>query len=270
MAAFGILAALRERDGGRPGRPAARARARSSTSRWPTARSPGSRWSPARYFADGTVPQPRRAPAGRLADLLPALRVRRRLGRAGRAGAQVLAGVVPRRGARGADREAVRAARLRAPTRRCRRSSSARTRAEWEEFAAKHDCCLEPVLELDEALDSELVRAREMVVEIEQPGCRPRRAPARASPSSSPARPASTRACRARRSASTPRRCCARPATPRPRWPGAAAGGAVAGPAAARARTPRSGRERPRSRCRRRPASRHRARRRRARRSASC
>jgi alpha-methylacyl-CoA racemase len=45
-----------------------------------------------------------------------------------------------------------------------------RTRAEWEAFARKHDCCLEPVLELDEALDSELVRAREMVVEIDQPG----------------------------------------------------------------------------------------------------
>lgn len=46
----------------------------------------------------------------------------------------------------------------------------ARTRAEWERFAAEHECCLEPVLELDEALSSELVRAREMVVEIEQPG----------------------------------------------------------------------------------------------------
>jgi alpha-methylacyl-CoA racemase len=45
-----------------------------------------------------------------------------------------------------------------------------RTRAQWEEFAHDHDCCLEPVLDLDEALDSELVRAREMVVEIEQPG----------------------------------------------------------------------------------------------------
>ncbi len=46
----------------------------------------------------------------------------------------------------------------------------ARTRAEWEAFAREHDCCLEPVLELDEALSSELVREREMVVEIEQPG----------------------------------------------------------------------------------------------------
>jgi alpha-methylacyl-CoA racemase len=45
-----------------------------------------------------------------------------------------------------------------------------RTRAEWHDFAEQHDCCLEPVLELDEALDSELVRAREMVVELEQPG----------------------------------------------------------------------------------------------------
>jgi alpha-methylacyl-CoA racemase len=45
-----------------------------------------------------------------------------------------------------------------------------RAREEWEAFAREHDCCLEPILELDEALDSELVRAREMVVEIEQPG----------------------------------------------------------------------------------------------------
>ena len=45
-----------------------------------------------------------------------------------------------------------------------------RTRAEWAAFAAAHDCCLEPVLELEEALASELVRAREMVIEFEQPG----------------------------------------------------------------------------------------------------
>ena len=47
---------------------------------------------------------------------------------------------------------------------------AARTRDEWAAFAGEHDCCLEPVLDLDEALDSELVRAREMVVEIDQPG----------------------------------------------------------------------------------------------------
>ena len=45
-----------------------------------------------------------------------------------------------------------------------------RTRDQWQAFASEHDCCLEPVLELDEALESELVRAREMVVEISQPG----------------------------------------------------------------------------------------------------
>jgi crotonobetainyl-CoA:carnitine CoA-transferase CaiB-like acyl-CoA transferase len=45
-----------------------------------------------------------------------------------------------------------------------------RTRAQWEQFAQQNDCCLEPVLELDEALSSELVHEREMVVEIEQPG----------------------------------------------------------------------------------------------------
>jgi alpha-methylacyl-CoA racemase len=47
---------------------------------------------------------------------------------------------------------------------------ASRTRAQWEQFAREHDCCLEPVLELDEALDSELVREREMVVSIDQPG----------------------------------------------------------------------------------------------------
>jgi alpha-methylacyl-CoA racemase len=45
-----------------------------------------------------------------------------------------------------------------------------RTREDWRAFASEHDCCLEPVLDLDEALDSELVRAREMVVELDQPG----------------------------------------------------------------------------------------------------
>jgi alpha-methylacyl-CoA racemase len=45
-----------------------------------------------------------------------------------------------------------------------------RTRAEWSEFASQNDCCLEPVLDLDEALDSELVRAREMVLRLSQPG----------------------------------------------------------------------------------------------------
>jgi alpha-methylacyl-CoA racemase len=49
---------------------------------------------------------------------------------------------------------------------------AARTREHWRAFASEHDCCLEPVLELDEALSSDLVRARKMVVELDQPGAR--------------------------------------------------------------------------------------------------
>jgi alpha-methylacyl-CoA racemase len=45
----------------------------------------------------------------------------------------------------------------------------AKTREEWRVFNDEHDCCVEPVLDLDEALDSELVRARGMVVELDQP-----------------------------------------------------------------------------------------------------
>jgi crotonobetainyl-CoA:carnitine CoA-transferase CaiB-like acyl-CoA transferase len=45
-----------------------------------------------------------------------------------------------------------------------------RTRAEWAAFGERHDACLEPVWELEEALESDLVREREMVVELDQPG----------------------------------------------------------------------------------------------------
>ncbi|HTX01538.1 MAG TPA: CoA transferase [Acidimicrobiales bacterium] len=44
-----------------------------------------------------------------------------------------------------------------------------RTRAEWAAFAGEHDCCVEPVLEVDEALETELVAEREMVVTLDQP-----------------------------------------------------------------------------------------------------
>jgi crotonobetainyl-CoA:carnitine CoA-transferase CaiB-like acyl-CoA transferase len=46
----------------------------------------------------------------------------------------------------------------------------ARTRDQWLAFASEHDCCLEPVLALDEVLESELVAARRMVAQIAQPG----------------------------------------------------------------------------------------------------
>jgi crotonobetainyl-CoA:carnitine CoA-transferase CaiB-like acyl-CoA transferase len=44
-----------------------------------------------------------------------------------------------------------------------------RTREEWRVFNDEHDAMIEPILDLDEALDSQLVREREMVVELEQP-----------------------------------------------------------------------------------------------------
>ena len=47
---------------------------------------------------------------------------------------------------------------------------ASRTREQWQAFASAHECCLEPVLELDEAMQSELVAARQMVVELAQPG----------------------------------------------------------------------------------------------------
>ncbi len=44
-----------------------------------------------------------------------------------------------------------------------------RTRDEWRDFNDRHDAMIEPVLGLDEALDSELVRARDMLVTVQQP-----------------------------------------------------------------------------------------------------
>jgi crotonobetainyl-CoA:carnitine CoA-transferase CaiB-like acyl-CoA transferase len=45
-----------------------------------------------------------------------------------------------------------------------------KTRDEWKAFNDQHDAMIEPILELDEALESELVREREMVISYEQPG----------------------------------------------------------------------------------------------------
>src|SRR5262249_61349682 len=45
----------------------------------------------------------------------------------------------------------------------------ARTRDEWKAFNDEHDAMIEPILDLDEALESELVREREMVISYEQP-----------------------------------------------------------------------------------------------------
>ena len=93
-----------------------------------------------------------------------------------------------------------------------------RTRDEWQAFASEHDCCLEPVLGLDEALDSELVRAREMVV-----GARPARRRVRCRLLGVPVKLSRTPGAPAGPGpgarASTPTRCCRRSATPRTRSP---------------------------------------------------
>jgi alpha-methylacyl-CoA racemase len=44
-----------------------------------------------------------------------------------------------------------------------------KSRAEWKAFNDEHDAMIEPILDLDEALESELVRERDMVVSYEQP-----------------------------------------------------------------------------------------------------
>lgn len=45
-----------------------------------------------------------------------------------------------------------------------------KTRAEWQQIGAQVDCCIEPVLSLDEARDDEHLRARELFFEVEIEG----------------------------------------------------------------------------------------------------
>jgi alpha-methylacyl-CoA racemase len=170
MAAFGILAALRERDGGGPG-----------------SDSPGSgegqlvdvsmadgalSWLAmvaATYFADGNVPRRGELPlAGSLICYRPYECAD---------GWVTLGALEPKfwQGfCRGVGREELIAAQFERPGsaahEQVEQIFKGRTRDQWEAFAREHDCCLEPLLELDEALHSELVGAREMVVQIDQPG----------------------------------------------------------------------------------------------------
>jgi crotonobetainyl-CoA:carnitine CoA-transferase CaiB-like acyl-CoA transferase len=167
MAAFGIMAALRERDGssGHPGSGEGQlvdvSMADGALS-W-LAMVAGA------YFADGAVPRRGELPlAGSLICYRPYECAD---------GWITLGALEPKfwqAWCRGVGRDELIAAQFERPGseahEQVRQIFAARTREEWEAFAAKHDCCLEPVLELDEALESELVREREMVVEIEQPG----------------------------------------------------------------------------------------------------
>jgi alpha-methylacyl-CoA racemase len=170
MAAFGIMAALRERDGGGAG-----------------SDSPGSgegqlvdvsmadgalSWLAmvaATYFADGAVPRRGDLPlAGSLVCYRPYECAD---------GWVTLGALEPKfwQGfCRGVGRENLIAAQFERPGsaahEQVKEIFMQRTRAQWEAFARENDCCLEPVLELDEALSSELVAARGMVVELDQPG----------------------------------------------------------------------------------------------------
>jgi crotonobetainyl-CoA:carnitine CoA-transferase CaiB-like acyl-CoA transferase len=179
MAAFGILAALRERDGAAP-RPAAPGRLACAGQRGSgegqivdVSMADGAlSWLAmvaATYFADGNVPRRGDLPlAGSLICYRPYECAD---------GWVTLGALEPKfwQGfCRGVGREELIAAQFERPGstahEQVQEIFKARTREQWEAFAREHDCCLEPVLELDEALGSELVREREMVVQIDQPG----------------------------------------------------------------------------------------------------
>jgi alpha-methylacyl-CoA racemase len=161
MAAFGILAALRERDQTGKGQLVDVSMADGALS-W-LAMVAG------RYFAEGVVPQRGELElAGRLVCYRPY---------ECKDGWVSLGALEPKfwqAWCRGVGREDLVEKQFEAPGSDAHadveRIFLERTRDEWTEFASQHDCCLEPVLDLDEALDSELVRARDMVVELDQPG----------------------------------------------------------------------------------------------------
>ena len=162
MAAFGILAALREADRTGEGQVVDVAMADGALS-WLAMVA-------ARYLADGELPE-----RGRL-ELAGGLACYRPYACAG--GEWVTLGALEPKfwqaWCRGVGREDLVAAQFAAPGSAEHAEVEAvfagRTRAEWVAFAAEHECCLEPVLDLDEALSSELVRVRGMVVGLDQPG----------------------------------------------------------------------------------------------------
>lgn len=167
MAAFGILAALRERDGS-PGQPGSGEGQLVDVSMADGALSWLAMVAGA-YLADGAVP---RRGEQQLAGSLICYRPYEC-----KDGWVTLGALEPKfwqAWCRGVGREDLIEKQFEKPGSQAHAQAQEifvkRTRAEWEQFASEHDCCLEPVLEMDEALDSELVRAREMVVEINQPG----------------------------------------------------------------------------------------------------
>ncbi|HEY2604038.1 MAG TPA: CaiB/BaiF CoA-transferase family protein, partial [Thermoleophilaceae bacterium] len=164
MAAFGIMAALHERERSGKGQLVDVSMADGALS-WLSLVA-------ARYLADGVLPQ-RGEPelAGGLICYRPY---------ACKDGWVTLGALEPKfwqAWCRGVNREDLIAHQFERPGSESHaeveRTFLARTRDEWQEFATHNDCCLEPVLDLGEALDSELVKAREMIVELDQPGAGP-------------------------------------------------------------------------------------------------
>jgi alpha-methylacyl-CoA racemase len=167
MAAFGIMAALRERDGG-PGHPGSGEGQSVDVSMSDGALS----WLAmvaGRHFADGAVPKRgEQMLAGALVCYRPYECAD---------GWVTLGALEPKfwqAWCRGVGHEQLIEKQFERPGSDAHAQVveifKSRTRAEWTQFATEHDCCLEPLLELDEALDSELVREREMVVTLDQPG----------------------------------------------------------------------------------------------------
>ncbi len=167
MAAFGIMAALRERDGG-GGRPGSGEGQMVDVSMSDGALSWLAMVAGA-YFADGQPPHRGELPlAGSLICYRPYECAD---------GWVSLGALEPKFWAawcRGVDREDLIAVQFERPGSDAHAQVEeifmTRTREQWEAFARENDCCLEPILELDEALESELVRERGMVVELNQPG----------------------------------------------------------------------------------------------------
>jgi crotonobetainyl-CoA:carnitine CoA-transferase CaiB-like acyl-CoA transferase len=168
MAAFGIMTALRERDGGGAGSPGSGEGQFVDVSMSDGALS----WLAlvaAAFLADGTVPHRGELPlAGALICYRPYECAD---------GWMTLGALEPKfwqNFCRGVGREELIASQFEHPGSDAHAAVKeifmSRSRAEWTAFAAEHDCCLEPVLGLDEALRSELAHARQMVVRMEQPG----------------------------------------------------------------------------------------------------
>ena len=174
----------------------------------------GWRWWPPRCSPTRPDARARRAAAGRRVHLLPPLPVRRRLRHARRAGAEVLG----RASADGVGREDLLEHAFDPPGSDAHRDGVARSSprapaSSGAQFASEHDCCLEPVLELDEALRLRAGGGARDGRRARPAGRGAAGQAARAADQARAARRATRPGRRDRRSASTPTRCWPAPAS---------------------------------------------------------